>query len=169
MVQGRVQYFRGNFDKTDDHPGAKSYFVDAIISDSIIEQIETSSEVRQQLGIFRGRENDQEWQVALQVHKAAIISVKQTATYWLGIAHYDTGRYDTAVSWLKKRTLESTADNPWKTGARYNLARDYEAMGQLEEARQLLLLDESPQKHGNLLLARQFRRRMEATGDGPTD
>ncbi len=165
MVQGRVQYFRGNFDKTDDNPGAKSFFVEAIIPDSVIAQIETSPKVQRQLGIVRGRENDKEWQRTLQVHKATITSVKRTATYWLGITHYDTGRYETAVSWLKKRTLESAGNNPWKTGARYNLSRDYEAMGKLEEARKLLILDESPQKHGNLLRARYLRRRMETAGD----
>jgi tetratricopeptide (TPR) repeat protein len=160
MVQGRVQYFRGNFDKTDDHPGAKSHFVDAIIPDSLIRQIETSPKAQQQLGIVRRRENDQEWQAALQIHKATITVVKQTATYWLGITHYDTGAYETAVSWLKKRTLETGPDNPWRTGARYNLSRTYEAMGELEQARKLLLLDESPQKHGNLLRARYLRQSM---------
>jgi hypothetical protein len=33
-------------------------------------------------------------------------------------------------------------------------------MGDLEQARKLLLLDESPQKHGNLLRARYLRQRM---------
>jgi hypothetical protein len=160
MVKGRVQYFRGNFDKTEDNPGAKSRFVEAIIPDSIIEQIETSPKVQQQLGIIRGRQNDQEWQAALQIHRATIRVVKQTATYWLGITHYDTGAYQTAVSWLKKRTLESSPENPWLTGARYNLSRTFEAMGELDEARKLLLLDESPQKHGNLLRARYLRQRM---------
>jgi tetratricopeptide (TPR) repeat protein len=166
LVQGRVQYFRGNFEKTDDNPGAKSYFVNAIIPDSVIREIETSPKVQQELGIVRNRENDQQWQIALQLHKATITSIKQTATYWLGITHYETGRYDTAEGWLKKRTLESAGDNPWKTGARYNLSRNYEAMGDLEQARKLLLLDESPQKHGNLLRARYLRRLMESTDDG---
>ena len=33
--------------------------------------------------------------------------------------------------------------------------------GRHSSARDLLLLDDSPQKHGNLLLARQLRKRME--------
>ena len=33
LVQGRIQYFRGNFEKTPDNPGAKGYFVDARVPD----------------------------------------------------------------------------------------------------------------------------------------
>ena len=57
-------------------------------------------------------------------------------------------RFETAIEWLKQRTLDTPSDNLWKTGARYNLARTYEALGDLETARKTLLLDESPQKHG---------------------
>jgi hypothetical protein len=35
-------------------------------------------------------------------------------------------------------------------------------MGNLEAARQLYLLDNSPQQHGNLLRARTLRQRIEA-------
>jgi tetratricopeptide (TPR) repeat protein len=93
-----------------------------------------------------------------------VINIKQTVTYWLGIVHYETGRYDTAVDWLKQRTLDATDDNPWKPGARYNLSRTYEALGDEEMARKTLLLDDSPQKHGNLLLARYLRERLERQG-----
>jgi tetratricopeptide (TPR) repeat protein len=161
LVQGRVRYFRGDFEKTDDDPGAKSFYIQAIVPDAMISQIETSPEIQQELGIARRRENDQQWQLALQFYRATIVSIKQTAAYWLGITHYDTQRYETAVPWLKKRTLESGEDNPWKAGARYNLSRTYEQLGDLEAARQLLLLDESPQKHGNLLRARYLRRLLE--------
>jgi hypothetical protein len=64
--------------------------------------------------------------------------------------------YEVAVNWLKVRTLDSDPDGPWKNGARYNLARCYEAMGQVAEARQMYLIDDSPQRHGCLLRARQL-------------
>ena len=92
------------------------------------------------------------------------IGIKQNATYWLGMIHFETGRFETAVDWLKQRTLEASDQNPWKPGARYNLARVYEAQGNLELARKTLLLDDSPQKHGNLLLARYLRERLEKQG-----
>lgn len=161
LVQGRIQYFRGNFEKTPDNPGAKGYFIDARVPDVAINQIETSTEVQAGLGIFRTRENDQEWKFRLQMSKSMIIGIKHTATYWLGITHYDTGRFDTAVDWLKQRTLDAPGDNIWKPGARYNLSRTYEALGDIEAARTTLLLDDSPQKHGNLLRARYLREKLE--------
>lgn len=161
LAQGRVQYFRGNFEKTTDNPGAKGYFVEARVPNKIIGQIGTSREVQASLGIVRTRENDQEWQYRLQVAQGMATGIKQTATYWLGLIHYETDHYETAIEWLKRRSLESSEDNPWKPGSRYNLSRVYEALGDLETARKTLLLDDSPQKHGNLLLARYLRERME--------
>lgn len=161
LVQGRIQYFRGNFDKTPDNSGAKGYFIDARVPDVIINQIETSPEAQAGLGIIRTRENDQEWQFRLRMSKSLITVIKQTATYWLGLTHYDTGRFETAVEWLNQRTLETPGENLWKSGARYNLARTYEALGDLETARKTLLLDDSPQKHGNLLRARYLREKAE--------
>jgi tetratricopeptide (TPR) repeat protein len=166
LVQGRVQQFRGNFEKTDDNPGAKGYYLAARLPDAIIAQIETSQEVQAELGIIRGRENDQQWQVRLQLQKEIAIRIKQTATYWLGLVHYETGRYETAVDWLGRRTLEANEANAWKNGARYNLSRVREALGELDAARKLLLLDDSPQKHGNLLRARFLRQKIEQAGDG---
>jgi len=161
LAQGRIQYFRGNFEKTADNPGAKGYFVEARVPDTVINQIETSPQIQASLGLVRTRENDKEWQFRLQMAKGMAIGIKQSATYWLGMIHYDTGRLETAVEWLKYRTLDATDQNPWKPGARYNLARVYEAQGNLELARKTLLLDDSTQRHGNLLLARYLRERME--------
>ena len=123
--------------------------------------METSPETQAELGIVRGRENEQEWKIRLQLQKGIAVQVKHNATYWLGLIHEDTGNYDAAVSWLK-RTLDTKENNAWKAGARYNLARVYEAQGELEQARKLLLLDDSPQRHGNLLRARLLRKRLEA-------
>jgi tetratricopeptide (TPR) repeat protein len=161
LVQGRVQYFRGNFEKTSDKEGAKGFYVEARVPDVVIKKIETSPEVQAGLGVFRTRENDLEWQYRLQMTKALVIGIKHTATYWLGLTHYDTGRFETALTWLKQRTLETPDDNQWKPGARYNLSRTYEALGELETARKTLLLDDSPQRHGNLLRARYLRERLE--------
>jgi len=161
LVHGRIQYFRGNFEKTADKEGAKGYYVEARVPDVFIKKIATSPEVQAGLGVFRTRENDLEWQYRLQMTKVLVIGVKHTATYWLGITHYDTGRFETAIDWLKQRTLETPDENQWKPGARYNLSRTYEALGDLEAARKTLLLDDSPQRHGNLLRARYLRQRLE--------
>ena len=56
--------------------------------------------------------------------------------------------------------LDASPDGPWTNGARYNLARCYEQMGQLDKAQQLYLIDESPQRHGNLIRARRLEKKI---------
>jgi len=85
---------------------------------------------------------------------------KGDASYWLGLLSYDRGKYEVAANWLEKRTLEATPEGPWTAGARYNLARTYEAQGKLTEAIELLKADNSPQRYGNLLRARQLEQQL---------
>ncbi len=87
---------------------------------------------------------------------------KADASYWLGLLSYDAGKYDVAAEWLKRRTLDATPNGPWAAGARYNLARTYEALGDPQRAIELLEADDSPQRHGNLLRARQLRESLES-------
>lgn len=162
MVQGRVMHIRGRFDNEDQKAGAKAFYLKARVPNTVIAQIDTSPEAQQSLGIVRGRENDMQWQARLQSQKTVARRVKSNCSFWLGLIHYETGRYEAASDWLKMRVLEATEDGAWTAGARYNLSRVYEAMGRLEEARKLLLLDDSPQKHGNLLRARYLRKKLEA-------
>ena len=91
-----------------------------------------------------------------------MIRTKQNATYWLALIHYDTGEYENARDWFDIRCLQAFEDGPWTAGARYNLARVYEQSGDLEAARKMYLLDDSPQKHGNLLRARKLRKQIES-------
>jgi tetratricopeptide (TPR) repeat protein len=92
--------------------------------------------------------------------------VKIDASYWLGLLSYDLGNYSVAVNWLKNLTLEAEPNGPWTAGARYNLARTYEAMGNLEEAISLLDADDSPQSYGNRLRARQLRWQLDEAQEG---
>ena len=84
-------------------------------------------------------------------------TAKSDASYWLGLLSYDLGRYKVAKDWLARRTLAANPDGPWTSGARYNLARTHEALGDLPAAIELLEADESPQRHGNLLRARWLK------------
>ncbi len=88
---------------------------------------------------------------------------KADASYWLGLLSYDVGKYEVAVDWLKTRTLKATPNGPWTASARYNLARTYEALGEVAEAIDLFQKDDSPHRHGNLLRARQLRETLEST------
>ncbi|RIK79716.1 MAG: hypothetical protein DCC67_10125 [Planctomycetota bacterium] len=85
---------------------------------------------------------------------------KAAASYWLGLLSYDRGKYDIAASWLGDRTLDRASQGRWAHGARYNLARAYEALGNFEEAVKLLRSDpaDAPQRHGNLVRARRLEQ-----------
>ncbi len=88
---------------------------------------------------------------------------KEDASYWLGLIAYERGSHGAAVDYFLKRTLEAFPDGRWTDGARYNLARTYEAMNRFDEAVILYENDTSPQQHGNLLRA----RRLKSTSSAP--
>lgn len=164
LPQGRQLHLRGKFENEDRKQGAKAKYFTAREPDADIDRIETSPEIQKRMGLVRDekRESDLEWQVRLQIRKMVITRAKRNASYWLGLIHYETGRLEPALEWLKTRTIEAAEAGPWTGGARYNLSRVYEAMGDLQKARSELLLDDSPQKHGNLLRARFLREKLEA-------
>ena len=72
----------------------------------------------------------------------------------MGLLTLDAGNYRVAIDYLDKRTLKATPGGPWTNGARYNLARAHEALGNIREAIRLYQNDDSPQSHGNKLRAR---------------
>ena len=86
---------------------------------------------------------------------------KGDASYWLGLLSYDLGNYQVAKNWLAELTLAASPDGPWTPSARYNLARTLEALADFSGAIQLLEADDSPQRHGNLLRARQLKTKLE--------
>jgi len=87
-------------------------------------------------------------------------TVKQNATYWIGLLSFDEGKFEVAADWLRRLSL-GNANSPWSHGARYNLARALEAQNQFEEAAKLLEEDTSPQRHGNQLRAKLLRLRAQ--------
>lgn len=91
-------------------------------------------------------------------------TAKRNAGYWVGLMSYDDGKYDIAAHWLGRPEL-ATAGSPWSAGARYNLARAYEAQGQLNEAAALLEQDTSPQRHGNQLRGRWLKSRVKESAE----
>jgi tetratricopeptide (TPR) repeat protein len=163
LVKGRYLHFRGRWDKLGETPGAKTLYMQARVPQSQIDKIESSEAVQQQFGLTRApNEHEIVWRNRLASTKIAVSQAKQHATYWLGLAQYETGTYDAAVEWLQRRTIKETPDSPWLDGARYNLARAYEALGDAEQARRWYIADDdSPQRHGHLLRARRLRKQTE--------
>jgi len=97
------------------------------------------------------------------IEKLMLLRGKQDATYWCGLIAYQRGDYDAAVDYLMKRTLEAYPDGPWTGGARYNLARAYEASGRTERAILMYGIDaSSPGYLGNLLRAKWLREESES-------
>ena len=90
-------------------------------------------------------------------YAAAILRRKQDATYWLGLISFDEHEYTTAEEYFKNLSLDVWPHGPWTDGARYNLARTYEAAGRTDEAVKLYESDDSAQRHGNRLRARWLR------------
>lgn len=84
---------------------------------------------------------------------AIVRASKHHATYWIALTHFESGNHVVAVEWFRDRVLAGAPDSPWHHGARYNLARSYEALGEWDKARQIYLSDDSPQRHGNVLRA----------------
>jgi TolA-binding protein len=95
----------------------------------------------------------------LETMDTMMLRAKQHASYWMGLVHYEGGKYEAAIEWLDERTIKSPLPSPWLAGARYNLARSYEALGQNDKAIALLRADDSPQRHGNLLRAARLEAR----------
>ena len=87
--------------------------------------------------------------------KFVLIWGKQDASYWSGLIAYQRGNYAAAIDYFTTRTLLAYPDGPWTDGARYNLARAYEASG---ETRRAVLQcgsdDASPGYLGDLLRAK---------------
>ena len=89
--------------------------------------------------------------LAKQLHALA----KQDAGYWSGLILYHRANYPAAVDYFTTRTLLAVPNGPWTFGARYNLARAYEASGETKRAiLQYQSNDILPDYSGNLLRAK---------------
>lgn len=80
---------------------------------------------------------------------------KINASYWLGLVAMEQGNHRAAIDYFAKRTLEATPGGPWTHGAKYNLGRVFEALGQTDKASHEYESDiSSPALFGNLLRSR---------------
>lgn len=142
LFKARVLQFQGDLDGSE---GAKYYYRQSRPADSKLKQMEYEDRL-QRSGEDR------------KYDKFAIFrSAKYYASYWLGIATYESGMHEVAVDFFKVKTLDATPDGSYTHGARYNLARAYEALGRTEEAIALYEADQSPQRYGARLRAQRLR------------
>jgi tetratricopeptide (TPR) repeat protein len=169
LHKGRLLYLKGKLTgRSTDPESATSYFQKARKSEKRLAELQNTSQndiYQQSLALIRTLPENQR-KAALERLKAVAVQqaglytdilrqAKQDASYWLGLIKFQQGIYPTAVDYLATRTLEAVTNSRWTHGARYNLARCYEASGQPVQAIKLYRLDvSSPGYHGNVLRAR---------------
>ena len=178
LHKGRLLYLKGKLTgRSTDPESATSYFQKARKSEKRLAELQNTSQndiYQQSLPLIRALPENQRKAamerlkaVAVQqagLYAAILRQAKQDASYWLGLIKFQQGIYPTAIDYLAKRTLEAVTNSRWTHGARYNLARCYEASGQPVQAIKLYRLDAgSPGYHGNVLRARW----LEAAGKRP--
>jgi len=162
--QGRRRHLRGEFENEDRVQGAKALYIGARVPDEVLARLSSDTQVQRQMQMERPEGmSDEAWKARIAAATFFYREAKTHANYWLGLVHQESEHPEVAIEWLKTRTLEATPPSRWQQGARYNLARCYERMGKTEEARQLYLADDSPQRLGNLMRARMLATRAAAS------
>lgn len=153
---GRYCHLHGRFEKQGDDPPASKWYLDARAPNDFIRQLEVQAEL-QRKSTEDLTEEEREQRVAnIDAAVQRLQTVKSLTTTWLGQTKYETRDFGTSRNWLKR--VDMTDDNPWRATARYNLARAHEARGDIDAARRLYLIDDSPQRQGNRIRARLLRR-----------
>jgi tetratricopeptide (TPR) repeat protein len=150
LWKARLRHFQGRREGGDEQTATEPS--DIIDDHGEAAQLYTDKSVRPtDREISRNQSNDK---------RRVDTTAKLNATYWLGLLSFDDGKYDVAAHWFGRPEL-SDEGSPWAHGARYNLARTYEAQGNLAEAIALLEQDASSQQHGNKLRARRLKSRLD--------
>lgn len=159
LLQGRILHFQGIIAGDHQQPGAKGLYMDSRPPDTFIRRLATDKEMQRTAKLNHLTPQQLAANISLMVAR------KQAASYWLGLVSYENGDYATARNWFESRTLKATSRGPWTDGARYNLARTHEMLGEPEKARHIYVSDKSPQRHGNLLRARALEAAKKAEAE----
>ena len=168
LLEGRLNHLRARIDNDplSARRGAKGYYLDCLIPNREIKKYGSDpATLAPSDGQQAASGSDSAAPISRHGERQLIYRIKLTASYWLGLIALDSADYSVAANYVGKRTLDAAPRGIWAPGARYNLARAYEAMGrrgndpqQLEKARTYYLADEdSPQRYGNQLRARRLQ------------
>ena len=165
IMQARNLHFQGIFADVDQAIGARTLYLQARAPDREIDMMQTSNLMRERSGLAQRLPEDPKQRDAMLDMLAFVARrSKQHASYWLALTYADSGKYDAAIEWLEQRTIPGTPPTPWMSGAKYNLARIYEARGETAKAQQLYESDvDSPQRHGNLLRAQWLSEKQKSS------
>ncbi len=163
LLLGRYRQFRGQIENVAQQPGAVGLYLQARVPEEQLRQLQGGDALKQLKNLNYPLPEDPAAQQQMVQDSANMLrEMKQAASYWLGILAMESGNYSVAVDHFQKRTLTASPDSPWTHGARYNLARCYEALAwpehsvpRRDEAIRAYRQDESsPQADGNCWRAR---------------
>jgi hypothetical protein len=159
LPRARKLHIRGLFEKHDGgQSGALIFYRDLRQTEEAIAGVATNRFLLKLLGIRQDRyEAEDVFAAQIRVAQRILLMSREHASYFLGLVNYETGNFATSANWLERRTLDDFPQGEWRFGAKYNLARALERAGDWERARSILLVSESPQRHGDLLRARLIR------------
>ncbi len=100
------------------------------LSDKQIEALPTNEEqLRTLMQIEELPANPQLRAEIAAAMQQSLRSVKEMASYWLGLLAFEKGQYKVAADFFEKRTIQAFPDGTFTNGARYNLGRTYERWG----------------------------------------
>ena len=162
LMQGRDYLLRSRWDNVDTRLGARAVFLSSRKPDDEIDAYANDSRFRRNIIQEDPRlpTDPDEREKAIKYLEGRMIEAmplirpaKDIATYWLGMTYFEEGNFANAIEWLEPMLREGANPTGWKSGARYLVARSYEAQGKVEKARELYLADDSPQAAGNKLRA----------------
>jgi hypothetical protein len=165
LAKARYKHLGADFTGDGETGGALDTYMDARVSNEMIQRLEETEEGKNLLNMKMMGEReltqaDKQQMIAAQ--KTSMAISKLHASYFMGQAQYDLGAFPLAEEWFQKRNLETNPTGPWTVGAKYGLARSLEMQKKYREAREIYLADQSAQKEGNLLRARRLKALADA-------
>lgn len=162
LAVGRKYQFKGNFTGEHGEPGeasANGYYQGCLLAEQALEQ-RAQKHAEEAITGVPPNERKAMFTTVFDSFRDGLRRAMHSATYWLGVIAYERGKYETAIDYFKVRTLEKAPESFFVPGARFNLARCYEATGQIEEAIAVYESDDSEMRYGNLLRARWLREKI---------
>ncbi|HTN75914.1 MAG TPA: hypothetical protein VL096_11735 [Pirellulaceae bacterium] len=161
MAAARHKHLRHQFSETIEKKGAKQLYLEARLSNELIDSLATNKPLQDQMGLTAAldeMDTPAEKMAYLESVKESLRLSKRNCSYWIGLVLYEDGDYKAAIDWLDQRTLQAEPKGFWVGGARYNLGRTYEQLAAYSLAQDFYVADESPQQQGNLVRAKRLSK-----------
>ncbi len=168
LPHGRYYHLVHDFESTPEFDGAIGSYLNSRTSDAELDAFLNDPAFQAAVGIVKTPDqSDEQFARSIRERHSMQQRTKRDATLWLGNVNFEKEEYQAAASWFEDRILEKDPESFWVPSARYNLARCYEKLGDVQRARTLYFEDESAQSHGNVLRARWLRNAPEPQPEAP--